>query len=221
MTAFYMFRSVFMTFHGEWKGGAPPEHGSHGHSDEHAHKPHESPAVMTVPLVILAVLSVSSGWLNLTGWFGGLLGHAEGGAHSLMEGFIGVFTHSWVPLASLALAGGGILLAWAIYIKKWLKAEDFGKKAPFFYKMLSRKYWMDELYEGIIVNKWFQNGAFVGLQWFDTNVVDGAVNGVAKVTWSVGAGLRRLQTGQLQAYGLAIGIGIVAIAIVFLFFGLR
>jgi NADH-quinone oxidoreductase subunit L len=219
MTAFYMFRSVFMTFHGEWKGGAPPEHGSDG--NEHAHKPHESPAVMVAPLVILAFLSVSTGWLNLTGWFGSLLGHAEGGAHNWAEGLIGVFTHSYVPLLSLVLAGLGILLAWAMYCSRKISTETFSRPAPLLYKMLCRKYWMDELYEQIIVNRVLIDGFFRGLQWFDANVVDGAVNGIARVTWTAGAGLRRLQTGQLQVYGLAIGIGIVAITILFLYFGLR
>ncbi|MCX8126801.1 MAG: NADH-quinone oxidoreductase subunit L, partial [Dehalococcoidia bacterium] len=102
-----------------------------------------------------------------------------------------------------------------------ISAESFGRRMPLLYRMLVNKYWMDDLYEQVVVNRLFVNGLFRALQWFDDNVVDGAVNGIARVTWAAGAGLRRLQTGQLQVYGMAIGIGIVVMTIVFLYFGMR
>ncbi|MCX5997000.1 MAG: NADH-quinone oxidoreductase subunit L [Chloroflexi bacterium] len=112
MTAFYMFRAIFMTFHGEYRGGAEPEHGTHG--DSHSQGPHESPAVMVVPLVVLAVLAVCIGWINVTGFFSQLMGSGEAEAVSFVQGFFGVLTHP-LPLISLIVALLGILLAYAMY----------------------------------------------------------------------------------------------------------
>jgi NADH-quinone oxidoreductase subunit L len=217
MTAFYMFRAVFMTFHGEYKGGAPSEHGSH---NAHSSGPHESPMVMVIPLIILAVLSICVGWVNVTGAFGQFMGHGgEGEAHeiSLVQGFFGVFTHS-LPVISLIVAVLGILLAWIIYIKKWISAEKIGNAFKPIYVMLSRKYWLDELYEGIIVKKILYDGVFRFFAAFDSGLVDGAVNTAAGATAGAGSALRKLQTGQTQIYALTILIGIIAIAVcVFLF----
>ena len=78
---------------------------------------------------------------------------------------------------------------------------------------------MDELYENIIVQKVLLGGLFTGLQQIDTYGVDGAVNGVANVTIAGGRAMRRVQTGQLQLYGLGMGIGILAIVLIVYFFG--
>ena len=111
MTAFYMFRVVFLTFGGEYRGSGSNAHGG---------KPHESSSVMVIPMVILAILAVASGWLNVTGGFGQLLGHGE--TYSFAQGFFGILAHP-LPWISLILAGLGILLAYAIYSAKWLSAE--------------------------------------------------------------------------------------------------
>ena len=206
MTAFYMFRVVFMTFGGEYRGGSPE---AHGH-------PHESPPVMVMPMVILAVLAVVSGFWNVTGQFGVFMGHGE--THSFVEGFFGILTHS-LPWVSLMMAGLGILLAYAIYSAKWLSAERVGSWFKPLYTLFYRKYWFDELYEGILVRKVLINGFFVGLQQFDTHGVDGTVNGIADGTIAGGRAIRRAQTGQLQLYGLVIGIGLLAIILSVYFFG--
>ena len=206
MTAFYMFRAVFLTFGGEYRGGDP---GSHGH-------PHESPPVMVVPMVILAVLAVVSGFWNVTGSFGVFLGHGE--TRSFVEGFFGIFTHP-LPWISMLLAVLGILLAYAIYSARWLSAEHIGSLFKPLYILFSRKYWMDELYENIIVKKALLGGIFNGLEQVDTHVVDGAVNGAASGTIAGGGVLRRAQTGQLQLYGLFIGIGVLAIIVCLYLFG--
>jgi len=206
MTAFYMFRAVFMTFGGEYRGGDPE-------ADGH---PHESPPVMVAPMVILAVLAVVSGLWNVTGHFGAFMGHGE--THSFIEGFFGILTHS-LPWISLMMAGLGILLAYAMYSAKWLSAERIGSLFRPLYTMLQEKYWFDELYENVIVKKALIGGLFAGLQQIDTYGVDGAVNGVADGTMAGGRAIRRAQTGQLQLYGLVIGIGIVAIILVLYLFG--
>jgi NADH-quinone oxidoreductase subunit L len=216
MTAFYMFRAVFMTFHGKYRGGAPPEHGAHG--DSHSRGPHESPMVMVIPLIILAILAISVGWVNVTGAFSQFMGAHEGGEEvSFIAGFFGIPVHP-LPLISLIVAILGIFLAYCMYYAKWISPEKIGHVFKPIYILLSRKYWMDELYEKVIVKTILYNGLFKVMALFDSNVVDGTVNGVARGTAGAGSVLRKLQTGQTQLYVITIAIGAVAIAVcVYLF----
>ena len=200
MTAFYMFRVVFLTFGGEYHGEG---------------KPHEASSVMIMPMVILALLAVFSGLWNVTGSFGQLLGYGE--THSFIQGFFGILAHP-LPWVSLMLAGSGILLAYAIYSAKWLSAESLVRLFSPLHTLFYRKYWFDELYENIFVGKALVNGFFAGLEQFDVHGVDGAVNGVANGTIAGGRAIRRVQTGQLQLYGLFIGIGVLAIVLCLYFF---
>ena len=205
MTAFYMFRVVFMTFGGSYRGGE----GGHG-------KPHESPPVMVMPMVVLAILAVISGFWNVTGDFGAFMGH--GHTHGFVEGFFGILTHA-LPWISLILAGLGILLAYAIYSAKWLSAERIGAMLKPLYTLFLRKYWLDELYEQIIVKLVLLKGLFAGFQAVDSYGVDGTVNGLAKGAMASGRAIRKAHSGQLQLYGLFIGIGIIIIIACFYFFG--
>jgi len=110
------------------------------------------------------------------------------------------------------------LLAYAIYGRKLLSAEAIGKSLGPIYTLLIRKYFIDELYDRIFLMRFLVDGVFVVLQWIDTHIIDGAVNGVAVVTMAGGKVMRRLETGQLQVYGLAIFIGIlVIVAFLFMF----
>ncbi|MFC1941421.1 NADH-quinone oxidoreductase subunit L [Chloroflexota bacterium] len=206
MTAFYMFRVVFITFGGEYRGGSPEAHGY----------PHESPPVMVTPMVVLAILAIVSGFWNITGDFGALMGHGE--TYSFAQGFFGILTHS-LPWISLMLAGLGILLAYVIYSAKWLSAERIGSIFKPLYTLFLRKYWMDELYENVIVRIVLLRGLFSGLEKVDTYGIDGIVNGVANGVYAGGKAIRRAQTGQLQLYGLVIGTGILAIIIILYLFG--
>jgi len=212
MTAFYMFRAVFMTFGGEYRGGSQEAHAHGGHSTHL----HESPGVMVIPMVVLAVLSVLSGLWNVTGQFDVFMGHGE--THSFVEGFFHPFTQP-LPWLSLILAGSGILFAYAMYSKRWVSPERLGNLFKPLYTMFYRKYWFDELYENILVRTFLYKGFFAFLQIFDEGAVDGIVNGVASGTIAGGRAIRQAQTGQLQLYGLFIGIGILAIIFVVLFFG--
>ncbi|MFC1934709.1 NADH-quinone oxidoreductase subunit L [Chloroflexota bacterium] len=210
MTAFYMFRAVFMTFGGEYRGGAADEHS--GHDTSH---PHESPRVMVIPMVVLAVLAVVSGLWNVTGHFGALMGHGQ--THGFVEGLFHPLTQS-LPWISLMLAGLGILLAYAMYCKKWISPERIGSFFKPLYTLFYRKYLLDELYENIVVKIALLRGLFAGFQYFDSKGVDGVVNGVAGGIRAGGRVIRRAQTGQLQLYGLFIGIGVLAIIICALVF---
>ncbi len=214
MTAFYMFRAIFMTFGGEYRGGAPSEHGSH-----ESHGPHESTKVMVIPLVILSVLSIFSGWFNITGGFGEFMGHGEahGEIYSFAGSFFGVLSHP-IPLISLVIGLLGIFLAYAMYGAKWISAEAVGRIFKPFHILFSRKYYFDELYERVIVVKVLIDGIFAALGFFDSRVVDGAVNGLGNGTSVASKALRRAQTGQLQVYAMAIALGVIAILVcVYLF----
>ncbi len=201
LTAFYMFRALFMTFGGEYRGGDAA-------SGEHVSHPHESPAVMVGPMVILAVLSVAAGWFGISAFLGGHgVAFMGEGAH----GFFGVFTHPELPLYSLIVGLAGIFAAYAIYSAKWLPSESVGQVMPSLHTMLYRKYWMDDLYEIIIVRNLLVNGIFRLCHWFDDKIIDGLVNGLASLTRLTGRGLRHAQAGQLQEYGMAIVVGVVVI----------
>jgi NADH-quinone oxidoreductase subunit L len=206
LTAFYMFRAIFMTFHGEYRGGAKEE----GHDYSHTH---ESPRVMVAPLVFLALLAVGAGWWNLTGGFDDFFGREAEAA-----GFFGVFTHA-IPLVSLLVALLGIFAAYAVYLKRWVTADSLGRFFGPLYKLVFNKYFFDQLYENIIVKLALVKGLFTGFSLFDSRGIDGAVNGTASVVIAGGRVARRAQTGQLQLYGLFIGLGAAIIAICVLVFG--
>jgi NADH-quinone oxidoreductase subunit L len=201
MTAFYTFRAVFLTFEGDYKGGEEPEHGAH---DAHASgNPHESPMVMALPLIILAVPAVAAGFVNIP------TDAARGLAH-LLEGALPESSHEAlhheefnlaIAALSSVLAISGIGLAYVIYMTKALPAEQLQKVWGPVHTIVARKYYMDELYEQVIVRNVVYRGFCYGIQWFDTNVVDFAVNSVAKGTSWAGDRLRWVQSGSFQAYG--------------------
>ncbi len=217
MTAFYMFRAIFMTFHGKYRGG---EQVQGGHSD-HAHgEPHESPLVMVFPMVVLALMALGSGWNFWAGGVAKFLGEGEYyglHAHWHAHGFFDIFTkvgEEPMPLIALVVALAGILLAYTMYYTKWLSPDRVGKIFAPLYILFSRKYYFDELYEQVFVVGILQNGIFRLIELFDIYVVDGIVNGVAKIAITSGNVFRRLQTGQLQSYGLAIVLGVLIIMVV-------
>jgi len=216
LTAFYMFRAIFMTFHGEYRGGDKESGKDYSHT-------HESPAVMVGPLVFLALLAIAVGWWNLTGGFSEFFGHETEAAHSVAGGLFGIFAHTVngvpLPLISFLIALLGIFAAYAVYIKKWVTAESIGRYFGPFYKLTFRKYFFDELYENIIVKLVLMKNLFTGFTLFDSKGIDGIVNGAAEVVVRGGKAARQVQTGQLQLYGLFIAIGIAAIAICVLIWG--
>jgi NADH-quinone oxidoreductase subunit L len=224
MTAFYMFRVIFLTFGGEYRGGETGGHGvASGHEKHDAHRePHESPVVMLFPMVVLALFAIGAGWSFWAGGAAKFLGQGSyaglAGAHWEQHGFFALFSkvgEEPLPLIALAVALAGISLAYVIYSKKWISAEKIGQIFAPIYTLLSRKYYFDELYEQVLVVRVLVNGIFYQIQQFDTYVVDGIVNGLGKITVTASGTLRKLQTGQLQSYGLAIMVGVLIIMAVF------
>jgi NADH-quinone oxidoreductase subunit L len=215
LTAFYMFRAIFMTFHGEYRGGAKDDGQDHSHT-------HESPWVMVAPLVFLAILAVSAGWWNLTGGFNEFMEYEAEAAGSISTALLSVFTHRVegipLPLISLLVALFGIFCAYAVYYEQWLKEESLGKALKPLYILVSNKYYLDILYENIIVKLALIKGLFNVFEIFDRRGIDGAVNGVSSIVISGGRAVRKAQTGQLQLYGLFFGLGVIIIALcVYLF----
>jgi NADH-quinone oxidoreductase subunit L len=218
MTSFYMFRLCFVTFFG------PPRD---KHKFDHAH---ESPKVMTVPLMILAFLSIFAGWVGIP-WlkhgYSAFVFHHE--PHHAEPNFI-------LMIISTLVALSGIYLAYAMYYKKSISPEKLKEKFAFPYKVLYNKYYFDELYHAIIINPVFKLSGFlfgkvdVGVVdrivngaghltaflsdvdgWFDNHIVDGAVNSIAALTRRAGSVMRKIQTGQLQNYAFVIFFGLVII----------
>ena len=216
MTAFYMFRALFMIFEGKFRGGADtdPETESGG-----VHLA-ESPVVMVAPLVLLAVASVVAGFLaNPTTslgvvpihWITEFLGH--GPAHEEVEGFNIV-----LAAVSSLVAVAGIGLAFLMYFSKRVSPERLGERLKPAYLLLSRKYYFDEAYETVLVGRSLYAGLAWGLDWFDKSVVDRVANLAGWLGANTGGALRQLQTGQLQGYGAAISVGIVFIIGLYIFF---
>ncbi len=214
MTAFYMFRAIFLTFHGEYKGGEPVDHtdeNSHFHGDP-AH-PHESPWVMTLPLIVLAVPAIAAGWLNIdAGFVGGWFGEFISGAlpTPLHEGS----TFEWgVAISSTALGLLGIGTAYAIYYKEWVPAASIRSSLAPLAVVFERKYFMDWIYEDFFIKRVFQNGWNRLMELNDKYVFDGIVNGAATLASNLSMRARVLQNGQLQTYGLGIAAGVIIVTV--------
>jgi len=214
MTAFYMFRVIFITFGSEYRGGEPENlHGAHGDGEHNHGEPHESPLVMVFPMVMLALMAIGCGW----GFWGEGAAKFMGQEGLHAHGFFDIFTKvsdEAMPLIALIVALSGIGLAYLMYSSKKIPAETVGKVFAPLYTLFSRKYYMDELYEQFLVVRILQNGLFRLIELFDTYIVDGTVNAVGKLPVVFGSVFRRVQTGQLQAYGLAIIFGVLVIMLV-------
>jgi NADH-quinone oxidoreductase subunit L len=200
ITAFYMFRAVFMTFHGESR------------VDPHVH-PHESPPVMTVPLMALALLSVVGGFVGFP-----IIEGANKFKDFLSPSISPLIHHAHYPAwfeitmmaFSMAVAGAGIFVAYKMYIKQPELPEKVTEKIPVIYDLVYNKYYVDEIYDATVVEP-IKNGSDFLWHGVDDNVVDGAVNGSATTVDWLSRHLRKLETGFVQNYALAILIGVVLI----------
>ncbi|MEW6137941.1 MAG: NADH-quinone oxidoreductase subunit L [Thermodesulfobacteriota bacterium] len=207
MTSFYMFRSVFMTFYGESRV-----------EPEAAHHLHESPPIMTVPLMILAVLSLVGGFVGipiLKGWhvFGDFLAPVFAPAEAVLKGEHAAAHHS-VALeltlmgVSLAIAIAGFFYARWMYLTEPGAAQRMVERFPGLHKLVYNKYWVDEIYDILFVNSIVRFSQFLW-KMFDDAVIDGIVNGTARIARGWGAVLRRLQSGVVKDYALSILVGVV------------
>jgi NADH-quinone oxidoreductase subunit L len=197
MTAFYSFRMIFLAFF-----GAPRM------SKEVAHHVHESPPTMTVPLIVLAALTVVTGFA-----LGTPSDHVTGFQRHLAPVFaVHAGEHGgivlWVLSAVVAIAG--ILLAWFVYANGPVRADDIGRPRTVVHRLLLNAWYVDWLYDRAIVRPLFALCEFLA-RVFDTRVVDGGVNGLGRIVVAWAQSLRRLQTGYVVNYALTMLAGAVVI----------
>lgn len=183
LTAFYMFRLVFVAFGGQGQV-----------------KAHESPAVMTVPLVILAIISVGAGALAST--FGTYL--PTPGSHHEAAGHL-------VMVISTLVALAGIVLAYQIYGRRAWPRQTIIERFKPVYITLKNKYYVDELYAWL--GQHLVQGLAAVLFWFDIKAVNGAVNGIANLTGRGGFRLTRTEVGKAQTYALVMFSGVTLLVL--------
>ena len=238
LTAFYTLRMIYMTFHGAFRGGAEQEqldtaadsqgddaHDAGGHGGVHLA---ESPVVMAAPMVVLGIGAVVLGFLSNPQWID-LLAVPK---HWITE----FFEHGVAPVLSsdaphlvlpkfnlliaaistvIALIGMG--LATALYQRGSSRERDPLESAGLLHRLLADRYYIDTLYEGALVRRAFYRAFAGAIDWFDKNVVDRIVDAIAAVFRNFGRiFLAPLQTGEVQAYGLAVALGTLIILLGFL-----
>lgn len=201
LTAFYMFRLIFLTFHGEPRM-----------SFEERRHIHESPPVMTAPLGILAFFSVVSGYISLPVVFGKNLNFFDKFLEPVIkvshEAHLNLQTEWIVILISVVVALLGIYIAYVFYLRRPLIPQNLVKRFPKIYRLLFNKYYVDEIYNAAFVNP-LVRGSEVIYDNFDLKVIDGALNGAASVTGHAGKILSYIQTGFIKDYALVFLLGVI------------
>ena len=231
LTAFYTLRMIYMTFHGEYRGGAEAEEEDLEKAGEpvppgqgHTHLA-ESPWIMVAPIVIMAIMAVGAGFftnppvdvgINSKHGLGEFLTHNEDVFHTEADvKHAGAEPHfNWpIAIGSTALALAGIALAYGMYGVRKISPESIGRRLSMVHRVLFRKYYFDELYEDQVVRGVFYRGLVRSLGWVDRNWMDNANVQLSMWTSRFGRGLALAQNGQTQTYVLVMALGaVVAIA---------
>lgn len=229
LTAVYMTRLMVLTFWGKERFQVAHDDGQHkaNHHDDHAIHPHESPAVMWVPLVVLAVLSIVGGYVGVSAAWGGhnQIEHflapviakaapvAEAAHEAVTTATAGAEVHDFTTeriftVISVAIAFLGIFLGWQMFTAKPLQ------KMP---RLLENKYYVDEIYDAAIVTP--IQGVSRNFLWriLDVQIIDGAVNGIARLFGETGSAMRFLQTGFARSYAAIMLVGAIVLILYFTF----
>jgi NADH-quinone oxidoreductase subunit L len=187
MTAFYVFRAIFLAFFGEYR------------SDKHAH---ESPPVMLIPLAILALLSVAGGFLFRVPEF-------------LAPLFPAVEEAGNPALMAISVAAGvmGIALAWLMYVARPGMADSFAASMNGIYTLVYNKYFVDEIYAAAVVNPVVNGSREVLWKDVDVKLIDGAANGVGARCCNIGSVLRLVQSGNIRSYATWVLFGSVVLIV--------
>jgi NADH-quinone oxidoreductase subunit L len=218
MTAFYMFRLVFMTFFGEQRTDARAKD----------HIP-ESGLTITIPLMVLGVLALIGGFVGIPHVLGGLLGHIPNKIEEFLapvfhhtQQLHGIEAHGTPALefglmgVSIGIAIVGIFLAWVMYIKNPELPGKFVGAFRWLHKAVFNKWFVDELYDALFVNPTKKLGTFCW-KGFDVKVVDGVVNGIGYLVRGFSQVLRITQTGQIHSYAMTMVLGMVVLVAVYVF----
>jgi NADH-quinone oxidoreductase subunit L len=244
LTAIYMFRLLFMTFHGEERFAAAGHGGGHGHAAhgaDHGHgghgAPHEAPMSMAVPLILLAIGSTVAGFVGVPhALFGhnrieGFLepafevhGPAEAGAapaaaagHAPAEaagdGHAGdaVATERMLMALSVGVALAGLGIAGFFWLRRGDAAAGLAQQFGRVYRMLLNKYYLDEIYDALIVQPIKRASESALWKGVDAGLIDGTVNGVGATVSGASQVLRQVQTGSVRAYAASLFLGVVMI----------
>jgi len=212
LTAFYMFRLVFMTFWGERR-----------YDDHTAGHLHESPKVMTMPLVVLAVLSFVGGWVGIPhalgggAWFENFLepvmagfGGAHGGEGATVIHHADVAVEYLLMAVTVVLVLIAIYFAYHLYVKNIAKATSLRESLSGLHRAIYNKYWVDEFYRATIVRP-VVNGSVMMWKVIDVLLIDGIANGLARLVGDMSETFRRMQSGYLRGYLTAFLIGVVVV----------
>jgi len=231
VTAFYTIRMIILTFHGEFRGGIDreleekaqtvPAGASHGG----VHLA-ESPWVMVLPMLALGVGAVAIGylanpqWTEEIGiprhWISGFLGDGLNAALGAVGHAETLDFSRWMATISTVAALSGIGLAVAVYLRRRDQREDPLSKVKPVHTLLSEKYYLDTLYEDVMVRKGFFK-YFAGiLDWIDAYLVDGIVDRIGWFFQNIGSAIGKLQSGHVQAYATGVAFGVLAIILALL-----
>lgn len=200
LTAFYMFRLIFLTFFGK-----PRDEYLYDHA-------HEAPPVMTIPLIVLAIGSALAGLLALApgGGIGAFLNKTlEAGRHIVEHREIGV--EYVLMVISVTMGVVGIGFAYTMYLRRMPDPVSMARSFRPIYTLLYHKYYVDEIYFAFIVNPLVGSSRHVLWKFMDDGIIDGGVNGVAKLCKWAGSGIRQLQTGSIADYAWMILLGAVVV----------
>jgi NADH-quinone oxidoreductase subunit L len=232
LTSFYMFRLLFMTFFGDYRGARVDAHGQahavhgqdeHGH-DEHGHgEPHESPMVMLVPLMILALLSMVGGLVGIGNRFEHFLGPvfgsgavAEGAGEAASRG-----TELLLMGISVAVAFLGLIFAYVLYVSKPYLPEKIADALNGFYTTVLNKYYVDELYAKLFVKPLVDGSTTILWQGVDRKVIDDTVNNAADGARHVSDEVRHMQSGNVRSYAGWIAAGSALVIAYMIWMGVR
>lgn len=210
LTAFYMFRLLFLTFWGTCRA-----------EEKVRSKIHESPLVMTLPLVVLAVLSVVGGIVGIPEALGGsndfhhwlapMLANENGTLPVEPGRHYSPSVEYLLIVLSVAVALCGIFTAWWFYIRKPETARNLAERMPISYQLLSNKYYVDEIYNILIVQPIKLISTYILWKIFDVGVIDGLVNLTGRSVRGLGRVAARLQTGYVQAYAVTFILGVALV----------
>ncbi|MFZ3589044.1 NADH-quinone oxidoreductase subunit L [Bacillus sp. DJP31] len=200
-TAFYMFRLFFMVFTGENRGNQK--------------QIHESPSVMTIPMIVLGVLAVVSGYVN-TPWFGTFLGDwLTEGTETL--GYAHTEGPLWIMAIATIVSLGGILLAYMIYGNKTIPRDWLSSRFPAGYGILSNKYFVDEFYQLTVV---FATKTFsLFLKYIEIFIIEGIINGVKALVNRASRIGAAAHNGQVQTYGSVAFVGLALLLLIYVLRG--
>jgi len=255
VTSFYMFRLWFMTFFGEYRGAAESSHhevDELGHADMRVGVPaphghghggiHESPRLMVVPLVVLAVLSFIGGWIGVPGALGGsnrfekFLGPVFHATAAGAEGHRGTITEgegegpesqaghaTELIFTGISVFAGllGFLLAWQLYYRNPLLPQQIAAGLGGLYQAVLHKYYIDELYAALFVKPLIAGSALILWHGIDQDVIDAALDNSAHGAREVSDSVRHMQSGNLRSYAGWVAAGAAVVIAYMIWMGTR